>query len=207
MTAIATTLGALVALIGVPFALWRYRGDRRAARAQLAGEARAARERLAKEATVARERLTFESIARLEDLGIEYQAMMASFLRGGLRPPGVQEADWDELNEPARLATRMDTWKHLNGSPAFEDRETLLQILAYPNLLEGIASMYNHGLLDPGIVKTRIEARADSFWTLGEWWVKEIRLLYKNDALYVDLEAMLKTLKEQKRPSPYERDK
>jgi hypothetical protein len=156
---------------------------------------------------VARRRLTYELVGRLEDLDlIKHQALMSSFLRGGLRPPSISEADWATMDETARVDTRADTWRHLSNSTAVEDRETVLRILAFPNMLEGLAGMYNQKLLDSSIVKTRVEGEAKDFWTHAAKWIDGLRsqyVDYEGDKIFVDLEIMLRKLAEQKRPRQY----
>jgi hypothetical protein len=129
---------------------------------------------------------------------------MSSFLRGGLQPRSVSDADWDAMDQDARLATGSAMWAHLVASSAIEDRKKVLQILAFPNMLESYAGMYNHKLLDAGIVKTRVEAEATSFWDLGKWWVDEVRTQSGDATLFRDIETMLADLTKHKRPKPYE---
>lgn len=164
----------------------------------------------------ARQRLTYEWVERIGDLElVEHQAVMSSFLRGGMRPPRLSLEAWDALDEQARLATRVSTWQQLSGSSAVEDRKTVLQILAFPNMLEALAGMYNQKLLDRGIVKTHVESQATAFWSRADWWIKELRPKAdlnantevetnkadpKADKIYRDLEKMIKSLAERKRP-------
>lgn len=118
----------------------------------------------------ARQRVTYEYIARLEapEL-IEHQALMSSFLRGGLRPPKTSDEEWADIekDEQARCAAAAGLWTELSESASVDDRKTVMQILAYPNMLEGLAGMYNHGLLDPRIVKVEVGSEAESFWARG----------------------------------------
>jgi hypothetical protein len=111
---------------------------------------------LAQNRLAARRRLTYELVGRLEDLDlIAHQALLSSFLRGGLRPPDVPQAVWATMSEQARLDSRVDTWQQISESSTTKDRETVLRMLAFPNMLEALAGMYNQGLLDRAIVKTR----------------------------------------------------
>jgi hypothetical protein len=156
---------------------------------------------------VARRRLTYDLVGRLEALDlISHQALMSSFLRGGLRPPNVSEITWAAMNEQARLDARTETWQQISNSTAEEDRETVLRILAFPNMLEALAGMYNQKLLDRSIVKTRVEGEAKDFWTHAAWWIDGLRSQYaeyEGDKIFVDLEIMLRKLATQKRPRHY----
>jgi hypothetical protein len=150
----------------------------------------------------ARRRVTFESVERLEETSlIEQQAVMSSFLRGGLQPPNISDADWATMDQAARLAAAPSMWEHLSESSSLDDRKTKLQILAYPNRLEGIAAMYNGGLLEPKIVKTQVEAEAQNFWDVAEWWLTEVRAA--DNKTFKEIEVMLERLAKQKRPKPY----
>jgi hypothetical protein len=152
-----------------------------------------------------RERVTYESGVRFEmpEL-IKHKALMSSFLRGGLQPPSVSDVEWAAMNQDERLKAAADLWTELSESSALEDRERVLQILAFPNMLEAYAGMYNHDLFDVGIVKTRVQAEATSFWELGKWWVDEVRKQGDDQTIYRDLEVMIEDLAKQARPSPYE---
>lgn len=193
ITAIATGIGALsaaLALVGAAVTIFENR--------------RAVHEQFAHASHTARQRLTYESVARFEDLGlIENQAVMSSFLRGGFQPPSISDAIWETMDRDARLAAAPNTWQHLRDSSSVEDRKTVLQILAFPNMLEGLAGMYNHGLLDYGIVKTRIEAEANNFWDRAKWWIDELRLQYEDNKIFRDMEVMISDLATRERPSPY----
>jgi hypothetical protein len=150
----------------------------------------------------ARQRVTYEYIARLEAPAlIEHQAVMSSFLRGGLRPPSVPETRWATMGEAERLDAVPAVWEHLSGSSSVDDRRTVLQILAYPNMLEGLAGMYNHGLLDRRIVKVEVESEAKSFWERAKWWRDELKEGDGNT--FRDLEVMIEDLAKRKRPRPY----
>lgn len=173
-----TAVAAGLALIGAAFTIW---DNRRAVR----------------------QRVTHESVARLEapEL-IESKAVMSSFLRGGLRPPGISEAIWLTMDDEARRDAAPLVWEHLCDSSALEDRRTVQQILAYPNMLEGLAGMYNDGLLDPGIVKTEVEAEATNFWGRAKWWLDLVRSPDNN--VFDDLKLMIEKLEKVERPRPYQ---
>jgi hypothetical protein len=163
-----------------------------------------------------RQRLTYDWVERIGDLGlIEHQAVMSSFLRGGVRPPSVAPETWDTMDEQRQRAMRARTWHELSRSLASEDRKTILQIVAFPNMLEALAGMYNQRLLNRGIVKTHVEGQAIAFWSRAGWWIDELRLRVdpdpsvgpesnkldvKTDKIYTDLEKMLKSLAKRKRP-------
>lgn len=153
----------------------------------------------------ARERLTYDSGARFEatDL-IESKAIMSSFLRGGMQPPTVSDAAWAAMTDDERLATGPGMWLHLTSSSDPGDRETVFHILAFPNMLESYAGMYNHSLLDAGIVKTRVWHEATSFWELGKWWIDAVRSQGDDETIFKDLQTMLEDLAKQSRPKPYE---
>jgi hypothetical protein len=164
----------------------------------------------------ARQRLTYEWVERMEDLElIEHQAVMSSFLRGGMRPPRLPAETWNAMDEQARLATRVSTWQQVSESSAIADRKTVLQIVAFPNMLEALAGMYNQRLLNRGIVKTHVESQATAFWSRAGWWIDELRPKADPitntgrdtnkadepaDKIYRDLEKMIKSLAERKRP-------
>jgi hypothetical protein len=150
---------------------------------------------------VARHRITHEAVARLEapEL-IESRAVMSCFLRGGLRPPSISQAAWTTMDEDARLEAAPLMWEHLKRSSALEDRRTVVQIMAFPNMLEGLAGMFNDGLLDTMIVKTAVEAEADNFWARASWWLEEIRS--PNSNVFDDLKLMIEKLDEVERPRP-----
>ena len=153
-----------------------------------------------------KERITYESVERLEDLElISHQAVMSSFLRGGFQPPSVPDASWANMTEPERIAVGPAMWQHLSSSSSVEDRKTVLQILAFPNMLETLAGMYNHGLLDYGVVKTRVENQAISFWTRAEWWIEAVRE-HDGERIFKDLEVMMEDLATRERPQPYNRE-
>jgi hypothetical protein len=139
----------------------------------------------------ARQRVTHESVARLAapEL-IESKAVLSSFLRGGLQPPNIPNVTWATMDEQGR---RDAMWEHLSDASSIEDRRTVLRILAFPNMLEGLACMYNHGLLDRMIVKTRVEDEATNFWYLTKGWVAKLRLDGESK-VYEDLEAMIDDL-------------
>lgn len=154
----------------------------------------------------ARQRLAYEYVARLEDPElIEHQATMSSFLRGGLQPPDISDDDWTDMDPAARRDTACDTWKHLVESPTVDDRETLLRILVYPNMLEGLAGMYNHGLLDRAIIKTHVESEARDFWEAAGWWLDEMRSEPESNT-FRDIEVMMEDLAKRRRPGWYHQE-
>jgi hypothetical protein len=84
VTAGATSLAALAAVFAFVVA-WLTVHDNR----------RTERKRREDDSLTAQERLTYEYVGRLEDLALtDHKAVMASFLRGGFRPPGMRDADW-----------------------------------------------------------------------------------------------------------------
>jgi hypothetical protein len=87
-----------------------------------------------------------------------------------------------------------------------EDREKVLRIVAFPNMLEAIAGMYNQRLIDRSVVKTRVAGEAQDFWQRAGWWIDELRAQYtdyEGDKLFVDLQIMLRGLAERTRPRQY----
>jgi hypothetical protein len=150
---------------------------------------------------IARRRVTHESVARLEapEL-IESKAVMSSFLRGGLRPEEVSARTWTKMNQERR---REQSWRHLSRSARLEDRRRVAQIAAYPNVLEGVAGMYNRGLLDERIVKTRVEIEARNFWHQAGWWLKAVKS--GDEKVFEEIDAMLKRLEGVVHPKPYEK--
>ncbi len=157
----------------------------------------------------ARQRLTYEVVGRLEDLALmEHRALTSSFLRGGLRPPKVPEPVWATMGEQERLESRADVWEQISNSSAVEDRETVLRIVAFPNMLEAIAGMYNQRLINHRVVKTRVAGEAQDFWQRAGWWIDMLRAQYKGyegDNIFVDLEIMLRRLDEGARPRQYKK--
>jgi hypothetical protein len=131
---------------------------------------------------------------------VEHQAVMSSFLRGGMRPPGVSDMKWAKMKAQADVEGREATWRHLVTSPSVEDRRTVVQILAFPNTLEALAGMYNQRLLNRGIVKVHVEGQARSFWDHASWWVLQLRTEAKSNYPLEDLDKMLKNLQKRKRP-------
>lgn len=104
------------------------------------------------------------------------------------------------MGEDARLAAAPLMWEHLYGSSGLDDRRTVVQIMAFPNMLEEVAGMYNDGLLDPKIVKTAVEAEANNFWDRASWWLPIIRSPESN--VFDDLKLMIEKLDKVKRPRP-----
>jgi hypothetical protein len=149
----------------------------------------------------ARQRRTYEWVERIGDLQlVEHQAVMASFLRGGMRPPGVSDMEWAKMKAQADIKGREATWRHLGSSSSVEDRRTVVQILAFPNTLEALAGMYNQRLLNRGVVKVHVEGQARSFWDRADWWVLQLRTEAGSDYPLKDLDKMLKNLQKRKRP-------
>ena len=179
ITAGATLLAALAAVVALGGA-WRTLKDNR---------------------DLDRRRVTHESVARLEapEL-IESKAVMSSFLRGGLRPDDTLVATWTKMSQQRR---REHSWKHLSQSAMLEDRRTVAQIAAYPNMLEGVAGMYNRGLLDERIVKTRVELEARNFWRQANWWLDAVKS--GDEEVFEEIDAMLEHLEKVVHPKPYEK--
>lgn len=149
---------------------------------------------------IARRRLAYEYIARLEDPRlIEIQALMSSFLRAGIRPRGMPRLRWSRMDSAERQEATLLMWRRLLKSADVQDRQMLLQLVAYPNMLERLAGMYNNNLLDRRIIKTHVETEARSFCTVAAWWLSEIKP-DPSDNTYVDLQVMLKDLAKRKRP-------
>jgi hypothetical protein len=149
----------------------------------------------------ARQRRTYEWVDRIGDLQlVEHQAVMASFLRGGMRPPKVSDLEWAKMKAQADVKAREATWRHLGLSSSVEDRRTVVQILAFPNTLEALAGMYNQRLLNRGIVKVHVEGQARSFWDRANWWVLQLRTEAGSDYPLKDLDKMLENLQKRKRP-------
>jgi hypothetical protein len=146
----------------------------------------------------ARRRLTYEWVARIGDLAlVEHQSVMSAFLRGGIKPPSTPWDEWDRMSEPQRLASRHDAWEQLSDSSRPEHRKMVLQILAFPNMLEALASMYNNELLDHRIVKAQVKAPASSFWSYAyPMWVEQTRAEAGGPKVFADLQDMLASLDE-----------
>jgi hypothetical protein len=149
-------------------------------------------------------RTTHEYISRLMAPELmRYEATLTAFLRGGIRPREISRLRWKQMNPDARQDSARALWRSLNSSSALADREKLLKILAYPNLLEDLASLYNEGLLDRGMVKAQVEVDAQSFWHAARWWVDQLR--EENDAnTFRDIEVMIHDLADRKLPAWYE---
>jgi hypothetical protein len=154
-----------------------------------------------------RQRLTYDYIARLEspEMG-EHQALMYSLVRGCLRPPSVPKWRWARMDAQARADTAPAMWRHLTSSRDHADTAMVFRVLVYPNMLEGLAAMYNHGLLDKSIVKVSVEAEAQDFWEDASWWIAELRPNPQTNNSFRDLEVMLTDLAKQKPPSWYHAD-
>ena len=71
-----------------------------------------------------------------------------------------------------------------------KDRTMVLRILAYPNMLEALASMYNDGLVDRRIVKRQVETDARSFWGAAGWWIQQIRSEF-GSSTFKEIEVMI----------------
>jgi hypothetical protein len=150
---------------------------------------------------------THAYIVQLSDPALlPLEAVMTTFLRGGMRPSEVSWWRWRTMDDEARRESAKALWRDLNASAALEDRSKLLEILAYPNLLEGLASMYNEGLLDRRMVKTQVEVDARSFWTAAGWWIEQLRDENGEDT-FRDVEVMLQDLASQELPSWYQRSR
>jgi hypothetical protein len=148
----------------------------------------------------AKQRLTYEYIARLEDPRlIEIQALMSSFLRAGIRPRDISRHEWSQMDDLGRREATLLMWRDMQASSHLEDRKMLLEIVAYPNMLEGLAGMYNHGLLNRRIVKTHVESEARDFCEVAAWWLKELKPS-DDDNTFIDLETMIADLARQHRP-------
>jgi hypothetical protein len=149
--------------------------------------------------STARRRVTYEYIARLGDPElIEHQAVMSSFLRGGLRPPSIPEAEWEDMHEAEHRDAIPAVWKHLSKSSSVDDRRRVLQILAYPNMLEGFAGVYNRRLLDRGIVEVGVEKEAEFFLEQAASWLAELRS--QDSSVFRDIEMMAEKLAKPRRP-------
>ncbi|HUB72467.1 MAG TPA: hypothetical protein VL979_00345 [Solirubrobacteraceae bacterium] len=150
---------------------------------------------------------THAYIVQLSDPALlPLEAVMTTFLRGGMRPSEVSWWRWRTMDDEARRESAKALWRDLNASAALEDRSKLLEILAYPNLLEGLASMYNEGLLDRRMVKAQVEVDARSFWTAARWWIDQLRDENGEDT-FRDVEVMLQDLASQELPSWYQRSR
>lgn len=125
---------------------------------------------------------------------IEHKALMASFLRGGVRPPGVSDEEWDRLGDAGRTAA---AWAHLRDSPSLEDRKMVLQILEFPNALQRLAGMYNEGLLDDGVLKLQVETQAKDFVRKAVFWLTKLR--DENEGYLADIDTMIFKLAEKPR--------
>jgi hypothetical protein len=149
-------------------------------------------------------RTTHEYISRLLDPDLlPLEATMTAFLRGGMCPPGISRRRWRSMSPEARRDSAKALWRHLGRSSSLEDRRKLLEILAYPNLLEGLASMYNEGLLDRGMVKAQVEVDAQSFLRAGRWWIDQVREDGGDPNTFRDIEAMIQDLAKRKLPKWY----
>lgn len=84
----------------------------------------------------------------------------------------------------------------------------MMRIAAYPNMLEGLATMYNRDMLDERIVKIRVELDARNFRDQAEWWINEIRspasATEGDKEIFEEIDAMLRRLAKVKHPSPYD---
>ncbi|HWF31458.1 MAG TPA: hypothetical protein VG188_02760 [Solirubrobacteraceae bacterium] len=98
-------------------------------------------------------------------------------------------------------------WAHISNSAEFDDRRTVMQIAAYPNMLEGLAGMYNRDMLDERIVKTRVEIAAQSFRAQADWWIDVIRSPASatdgGRVIFEEIDEMLRRLAAIEHPSPY----
>jgi hypothetical protein len=188
ITAVGTAVTALAALAALVGAWLTIRQNRKTARADHETACRQA---------------TFEYLGKLERVssGPAF-ATMSSFLRGGICPPGVRPRAWARMPRETQIASSRQWWHELVDSPAEEDRALMAHICAYPNTLESLASMYNHGLLDSKIVKSEVESQAKGYLKVAEWWIEMLRETSK--ANYQDTLVMMKSLAEREKPSWYE---
>jgi hypothetical protein len=151
----------------------------------------------------ARRRTTHEYIGRLLDPELlPFEARITAFLRGGIRPPEIPALRWRYMGQDARRNSARAFWIRLNRSSSLADRRMLLEILAYPNLLEGIASMYNGDLLDREMVKAQLEVDARSFWHAAGWWIAQLRE-ENGDDTFRDIEVMIDDFDQQSLPEWY----
>jgi hypothetical protein len=150
-------------------------------------------------------RTTHEYIGRLLDPKLlPFEARMTAFLRGGMRPPEVSALRWHWMGPDARRDSARALWMRLNRSSSLADRQMLLEILTYPNLLEGLASMYNSDLLDRKMVKAQVEVDARSFWNAAQWWIVQLRE-ENGDDTFRDIEVMIGDFDMQSLPEWYAR--
>jgi hypothetical protein len=150
----------------------------------------------------ARRRATFDYLQRVGDLALnDAFATMSSFLRGGLRPPEIEHAAWAKMKEGEKLETTELRWRELLKSSALEDRKLVMCVCAYPNMLEGLAAMYNQRLLDRRIVKAQVETDALGYLDVAKWWVTAMR--ESDPSSFLDTRVMMKDLKKRKKPKWY----
>jgi hypothetical protein len=184
VTAAGALIAALVALGGLLLA-WRTLSDNR----------RTAEDQLDQSTRIASQQRTFDAVARLQDLAlIEHQAVMSAFLRAGMCPPSVTEESWRAMSPERRLEETKAEWARLSDSPWETDRKTVLQILAFPNMLEALADMYNRKLLDEEVAKVHLKFQANNFVSLAKWWIEELRLSPGGEKSYDQVKEMLKDM-------------
>ena len=100
---------------------------------------------------------------------------MTAVFRGALRPPSITPEAWEAMSDERRRNTVPEMWRYLTESSDPSDRERLLSVLVTSNMLEGLAGMYNRGLLDRGIVKTALESEARDLWESFSKWLAVVQ--------------------------------
>jgi hypothetical protein len=150
---------------------------------------------------IARRTQTYSYIARLTTPEF-YKVLVDSthFLACREVPPGWTPEAWANLDARSKQEEQWKRWEALGRSNLKIDREKFMSIVALPNQLEDVAGMYNHNLLDRAIVKTHVEAFAESFWRSANWWVEAMRQRDPMRNTYQDLALMLHDLRRRKRP-------
>jgi hypothetical protein len=150
----------------------------------------------------ARRRAIFEYLHRIEELELSPAfGTMSAFMRGGIRPPRIKQRAWAAMAPATRIEMTKRWWHELLASSAQEDRELLARICAYPNTLEGLAAMYNAGLLDRRIVKSHVESQAKGYLAVADWWITMLRA--SSSANFKDTQVMIKDLEKRKKPRWY----
>jgi uncharacterized protein (UPF0335 family) len=106
----------------------------------------------------------------------------------------MPDIQWQTVAQEKRTAA---AWQHLDKSSSPEDRKVRLHILAFPNMLERLAGMYNDGLLDDAILKVYVESEANGFLSQAASWLTEMRK--QNKDYLTDIDTMVKKLAEKPR--------
>jgi len=190
--AVATVVAAGAAITAIVYARRTIKAGRESSQAQIDHDR-----------AEARSRLTHEYVAKLENLElIECQALTSSFVRGGIRSPRIPSLRWAFMTPIARQDAARAYWRSLSATSALGDRKMVMRLLAYPNLLEGLASAYNEDLLDRHVIKAQVEVEANSFWNAAKWWVDQLRDEWGADT-FRDIEVMIKDLASQAAPDWY----